>query len=46
MTFRPYGGVVIIEAQDIKAIGQIIDKHKQPILGVVETLACMVIDTD
>jgi hypothetical protein len=39
MIFGPYDGVVIIEAQDIKTIGQIIDKHKQPILGVVETLA-------
>lgn len=46
MTFGPYDGVAIVEAEDIKAIGQIIYKKIQPIPGVIETLTCLAIDTD
>jgi len=46
MTFGPYDGVAIVEAEDIRAIGQIIYKHIQPIPGVIETLTCLAIDTD
>ena len=46
MTFGPYDGVAVIEAEDLKAIGQIIYKHIQPIPGVMETLTCLSIDTD
>ena len=46
MTFGLYDSVAVVEAEDLKAIGQIIYKHIQPIPGVVETLTCLAIDTD
>ena len=46
MTFGPYDGVAVIEAEDLKAIGTIIYKHIQPIPGVLETLTCLAVDTD
>jgi DNA-binding Lrp family transcriptional regulator len=46
MTFGPYDGVAVVEADDLKTIGQIIYKHIQPIPGVIETLTCLAIDTD
>jgi DNA-binding Lrp family transcriptional regulator len=46
MTFGPYDGVAVIEAEDLKAIGKIIYKNVQPIPGVLETLTCLAVDTD
>ena len=46
MTFGPYDGVAVIEAEDLKAIGKIIYKQIQPIPGVLETLTCLAVDTD
>ena len=46
MTFGPYDGVAVVEAEDLKAIGQIIYKQIQPIPGVLETLTCLAIDTE
>ena len=43
MTFGPYDGVAIVEAEDINAIGQIIYKEIQPVPGVIETLTCIAI---
>jgi DNA-binding Lrp family transcriptional regulator len=46
MTFGPYDGVAVIEAEDLKAIGKIIYKHIQPIPGVLETLTCLAVDPE
>ena len=46
MTFGPYDGVAIVEAEDIKEIGRIIHRRIQPIPGVIETLTCLAIETD
>ena len=46
MTFGPYDGVAVIEAEDLKAIGRIIYKQIQPIPRVLETLTCLTVDTD
>jgi len=46
MTFGPYDGVAVIEAEDLKAIGKIIYKNVQPIPGVLETLTCLAVDTE
>ncbi len=46
MTFGPYDGIVIVEAEDLKEIGRVIHRRIQPIPGVLETLTCLAIDTD
>jgi DNA-binding Lrp family transcriptional regulator len=46
MTFGPYDGVAVVEAEDLKAIGKIIYKHIQPIPGVINTLTCLAVDSE
>jgi DNA-binding Lrp family transcriptional regulator len=43
-TFGPYDGVAVVEAQDVKTIGRVVVQEIQPIVGVLETLTCLVID--
>jgi DNA-binding Lrp family transcriptional regulator len=44
MTFGPYDAVAIVEAQDVKNIGDIIVATIQPIPGVLETLTCLAVE--
>jgi DNA-binding Lrp family transcriptional regulator len=46
MTFGPYDGVAVVEAEDLKAIGRIIYKHIQPIPGVIDTLTCLAVASE
>lgn len=46
MTFGPYDLVAIIQADDVRHLGQILATGVQPIPGVVETLTCLAIDLD
>ena len=44
MTFGPYDVVVIVETEDIKALGGVIARDIQPIPGILETLTCLIVD--
>lgn len=44
MTFGPYDAVVVIDAPDITAIGNLIAGSIQPIPGVEQTLTCLAVD--
>ncbi len=44
MTFGPYDAVVVMEAEDIKSLGNILATAVQPIPGVQETLTCLCVD--
>lgn len=43
-TFGPYDAVAVVEARDVKTIGRIVVQGIQPVVGVIETLTCLVID--
>jgi DNA-binding Lrp family transcriptional regulator len=44
MTFGPYDAVAVIEAEDLKNLGRILDSNIQPIPGVIETLTCLAVE--
>jgi DNA-binding Lrp family transcriptional regulator len=44
MTFGPYDAVAVIEAEDLKNLGRILDSEIQPIPGVLETLTCLAVE--
>jgi DNA-binding Lrp family transcriptional regulator len=44
MTFGPYDGVAIVEAQDLKALGHLVAWSLQTVPGVLETLTCLAVD--
>jgi uncharacterized protein with GYD domain len=44
MTFGPYDAVAIVEAKDVNTIGNIVAAGVQPVVGIKETLTCLVID--
>jgi DNA-binding Lrp family transcriptional regulator len=44
MTFGPYDAIAVVEAEDIKGIGDIIVSQIQPIPGVRETLTCLAVE--
>lgn len=44
MTFGPYDAVVVMEAPDIGAIGNLIASSIQPIPGVEQTLTCLAVE--
>lgn len=44
MTFGPFDAVAIVDAKDVNAIGQIVATGIQPVVGIRETLTCLVID--
>jgi DNA-binding Lrp family transcriptional regulator len=44
MTFGPYDAVVVVEAQDIGSIGNLIASSIQPIPGVEQTLTCLAVE--
>ncbi len=43
-TFGPYDAVATIEGNDLAALGHTVTREIQPIVGVQETLTCLVID--
>ena len=42
MTFGPYDVVAIVQATDIKEMGQLIATQIQPIPGILDTMTCLV----
>lgn len=44
MTFGPYDAVAVVEAQDVKNIGDIMATAIQPIPGVLDTLTCLAVE--
>ncbi|MBM4424544.1 MAG: Lrp/AsnC family transcriptional regulator [Chloroflexi bacterium] len=44
MTFGPYDAVAVVEAKDLNALGLTVAAGVQPVVGVKETLTCLVID--
>ncbi len=46
MTFGPYDVVAIIEADDVRHLGNILAMGIQPIPGMLETLTCLAVDVD
>jgi len=44
MTFGPYDAVAIVEARDVKHLGEVLSLGIQPIPGVIETLTCLAVE--
>jgi len=44
MTFGPYDVVVIVQANDLQDLGQMLAHSVQPIPGIEETLTCLAVD--
>ena len=44
VTFGPYDAVAVVEHDEINGIGSLLTKSIQPILGVEQTLTCLVVD--
>lgn len=44
MTFGTYDAVAVVEAKDVPTIGRIVAKDIQPVVGVQDTLTCLVIE--
>jgi len=43
-TFGPYDAVAVVEAKDLPSLGRIVTGEIQPVVGVQETLTCLVIE--
>jgi len=44
VTFGPYDAVIVIEAGDVKKIGNVVHRDIHPIPGVLDTLTCLAVD--
>ena len=44
LTFGPYDVVAVIEAVDVKRLGDLVNQEIQPIPGVEDTLTCLSVD--
>lgn len=44
MTLGPYDAIAVVEAQDVKTIGNIIATAIQPIPGVLDTITCLAVE--
>lgn len=44
ITFGPYDAVAVVEANDVKGIGDVVHKEIHPIPGVLDTLTCLAVD--
>ncbi len=44
ITFGPYDAVAVIEANNIKKIGNVVHGDIHPIPGVLDTLTCLAVD--
>ena len=45
MTFGPYDAVAVVEAKDVNTIGKVVAAGIQPVVGIEDTLTCLVIET-
>ncbi len=45
MTFGPYDAVVIVEAEDLTTLGNVITMEIQCVPGVLDTLTCLMVET-
>jgi len=43
-TFGPYDAVATVEAESVRALGDLVTAEIQPIPGVEETLTCLAVD--
>ena len=44
ITFGPYDAVAVVEADDVKKVGDVIHGEIHPIPGVLDTLTCLAVD--
>ncbi|NIS81751.1 MAG: Lrp/AsnC family transcriptional regulator [Anaerolineales bacterium] len=44
MTFGPYDAVAVVQAEDVKSIGDTMASAIQPIPGVLDTLTCLAVE--
>jgi DNA-binding Lrp family transcriptional regulator len=44
MTFGPYDAIAVVEAKDVKTIGNILATAIQPIPGVLDTITCLAVE--
>jgi DNA-binding Lrp family transcriptional regulator len=44
MTFGPYDAIAVVEAKDLNTVGRIVALDIQPVVGVLDTLTCLVIE--
>jgi DNA-binding Lrp family transcriptional regulator len=44
MTFGPYDAIAIVEAKDLNSLGRAVATDIQPVVGVLDTLTCLVVD--
>jgi len=44
ITFGPYDAVVVVEAEDVKKIGNVVHHEIHPVPGVLDTLTCLAVD--
>lgn len=45
MTLGPYEAVAVIEASEVKEIGDILARTIQPVPGILDTLTCLLLDS-
>jgi DNA-binding Lrp family transcriptional regulator len=46
LTFGPYDAIAIVQADDLKTLGQVVARDIQLIPGLVETCTCLMVDAD
>ena len=46
LTFGPYDAIAIVQAENLKSLGQIVAREIQLIPGLVETCTCLMVDSD
>lgn len=44
MTFGPYDAIAIVEAKDLNSLGRVVAADIQPVVGVLDTLTCLVVE--
>jgi uncharacterized protein with GYD domain len=44
MTFGPYDAIAVVEAKDLNTVGRIVALDIQPVVGITDTLTCLVIE--
>jgi DNA-binding Lrp family transcriptional regulator len=46
LTLGPYDAIAIVQAENLKSLGQIVARDIQLIPGLVETCTCLMVDSD
>jgi len=44
ITFGPYDAVVVVQAENVKKIGNVVHSEIHPVPGVLDTLTCLAVD--